>query len=430
MYRTTNLTFAVVAIIICCSCDATVEAPIQELLNAGRRLDADPVVLSTTSTTDTTTSQLLLNVPTQSPPSPPPPAPVLTFESTPVPPPITLSPTSLQDGGPEDMYSSTFIHPDHPPPNYLAMCSIVRDAHPDISEWTHHHLKLGFSKLYIFDHGSIPKMDTILKHYIDQGTVVYIYFTEEQSNNHPSKAPQIYVYDMCLHHYGHLHEWMAFIDVDEFLMFRGGAPIQSLPLYLSKNKHLDNASGLAVHWILFGSSGYKSRPAGGLLRSYVKCMPLAHSQHHLVKSIIRPRCTSEAWSPHAFHHNCTNNPVVRTDGTIIKGPRIEDGKGGVFDQLVIHHYATKSVDEFEMKMARGSGMKRQRGWEYFNYVDAWSVEYCFDGVRIWNDDVVNFPWSENETHREQRLEKYRAEEHQEHWLRGGDNNGGGNNSNV
>jgi hypothetical protein len=32
----------------------------------------------------------------------------------------------------------------------------------------------------------------------------------------------------------------------------------------------------------------------------------------------------------------------------------------VHKHLVLHHYATKSRDEFELKMVRGSAMKRQR----------------------------------------------------------------------
>lgn len=111
-----------------------------------------------------------------------------------------------------------------------------------------------------------------------------------------------------------------------------------------------------MHWILFGSSGHVARPQRGVLRSYYKCLPLQHSQHTLIKTIANTRCTTAAWGPHAFHHNCSL-PVVRTNRERIDGPRAERP---VFDRLVLHHYTTKSMSEFQVKMKRGSGMRRQR----------------------------------------------------------------------
>lgn len=48
-----------------------------------------------------------------------------------------------------------------------------------------------------------------------------------------------------------------------------------------------SAAGLAVHWIIFGSSGHERRPKGGTLRSYTRCIRLWHAQHALVKTIVR-----------------------------------------------------------------------------------------------------------------------------------------------
>lgn len=171
-----------------------------------------------------------------------------------------------------------------------------------------------------------------------------------------------------------------------------------------------------MHWILFGSSGHMERPEGGVLRSYVRCLPLRHSQHALIKSIVRLPCTEAAWSPHAFRHNCPDLPLLRTDHSVQVGPRAEEP---VHLDLVVHHYATKSQREFELKMARGSGMKRQRGWEYFYFVDAWSVDWNFDALKIWDDRVSTPQERQRErTSLNAALAKYQSEAHQEHWLRG------------
>lgn len=55
---------------------------------------------------------------------------------------------------------------------------------------------------------------------------------------------------------------------------------------------------------------------------------------------VERSCTTGAWGPHAFHHNCSR-PVVRTNLEPIEGPRAERP---VFDRLVLHHYATKSLE--------------------------------------------------------------------------------------
>lgn len=333
------------------------------------------------------------------------PPPLLSFENTPAPQrPGRLSVDTVQDGGPTDISSSTYLDSSNTE-NYIALCAVARDAHQDIREWVyHHHNRLGISVIYIFDHGSSPPMNETLQVFIDAQIVVYTYFVD-----HGDSTPQLYAYDSCLSKYGHRHPWIAFIDVDEFFMFRGGSPIQSLAHFLKPFED-QGVSGLGVHWILFGSSGHKDKPIEGVLRSYVMCMPQNHDQHTLIKSIVRPICTERAWGPHAFKHNCST-PVVRTDGSTILGPRSEGP--GVFDSLVLHHYATKSEHEFSVKIEKGSGMKRQRGWEYFNFVNAWSVEYCLDGLRVWDDsELVPMDFSGLE---EEQLEKYRNDAHETYW---------------
>lgn len=69
-------------------------------------------------------------------------------------------------------------------------------------------------------------------------------------------------------------------------MFRDGPPVQSLPSLL---KRYEGSSALAVHWILFGSSGHEIRPLQGTLRSYTRCLPLNHTQHLFVKTIANTR---------------------------------------------------------------------------------------------------------------------------------------------
>jgi hypothetical protein len=296
-------------------------------------------------------------------PSPPPPAAAAprlwTFENDPLPAALPslgewqrAVPAERREP-PHELASASFLPPAAPPRGYAAACLVARDGGADVAEWVHHHLRLGFWPIYLYDHASAPPLAGALRARIDAGDVVYTYF--QGAGAHASGAPQLAAYDRCLAERGAAHEWLAFLDSDEFLIFRDGPPIASLPAAL---RAFEGASALAVHWILFGSSGHATRPPGGALRSYVRCLPAAHSQHLFVKVIVRPACTLRAGpSPHAFVHNCSRG-AVRTDGSDAPGPTV--GPAPVYDLLAVHHYATRSDAEFAVKVARGSGMRRRR----------------------------------------------------------------------
>ena len=296
------------------------------------------------------------------------------------------------------------------PSDYVAACLVVRDAHDDIAEWVHHHLKYHISKIYVYDHESYPPLKMILMPWIKAGTVVYEHVSNADVEQHPSGRPQLYGYDKCLLDHGHGHRWLTFFDVDEFLIFQSGPAVQSLPVLLHP---YEEYSAVAVHWILFGSSGRELRPTRGTLQSYVHCLPRNHTHHLYVKSIVNTRCTQRASSsPHVFVHNCTK-PAVRTNFLPVTAQTASDLPD--HSVVALHHYATRSAEEFEIKMARGSGMKRQRGWEYFNFVDAWSVEFCLAGLQVWDDNIASLPRTLAPAALQEQLERYAKDEHEDFW---------------
>lgn len=88
------------------------------------------------------------------------------------------------------------------------------------------------------------------------------------------EAPQLSAYYHCLCQWKTHSRWLAFIDIDEFV----------LPLARRDVRDLLEAceawAGLAARWMVFGS--------GGHLRSYINGVCL---RHH-VKSLVRPQWAS------------------------------------------------------------------------------------------------------------------------------------------
>ena len=71
-------------------------------------------------------------------------------------------------------------------------------------------------------------------------------------------------------------------------------------------------------------------------------------------------------------------------------------------------------------------MKRQRGWEYFYFVDSWSIDYNLAGLQVWDDNVVTLGRTLDPGLLEEQLEKYSKEEHEEFWGKQGAHGGDGN----
>jgi hypothetical protein len=82
-----------------------------------------------------------------------------------------------------------------------------------------------------------------------------------------TRYPQLYVYDICLTKFGEYHKWMAFLEVDEFLVLQPEAGARKLPEFL---QDFNDYGGLVANMRVFGSSGFKSRPQGSILRNYLK----------------------------------------------------------------------------------------------------------------------------------------------------------------
>lgn len=255
---------------------------------------------------------------------------------------------------------------------YFAICVAAKDQHADINEWVVHHEKLGAGRIYVYDDNSDPPMRDELESHIQSGLVKY-HFIEHDVHTR-LEHPQIWVYTNCIQQYRALHQFMAFIDVDEFLILRDPS-LPSLPAMLHE---YEAYGGLVVNWVLFGSSGHVHRPKGGTLASYTKCLPPSHSMSLHVKTIANMKYVERvAGAPHFFYYN---------DGKTAVNERFEIVEGAVtrqnlVERVAIHHYVIKSKEDFEMKSARGSAMKnhKPKGWD--DAIDRLATNDCGDATQ-------------------------------------------------
>ena len=239
------------------------------------------------------------------------------------------------------------------PQYYLAVCAIAKNEGPYFQEWIEWHRKQGVEKFYIYDNESTDCTKEVLKPYIESGLVEYNYF--------PGYRMQLAAYDDCLKNYRFDARWIAFIDLDEFIV-----PIKdnSIPAFL---KRFEDSSAVEVNWLIYGSGGAKKKLPGTMMERF-KC----HSQptHYLnrhVKSIVDTRRVFNMIGCHEAAR--VSGYATDSHGNPIKKHFRE--REPQQDIIRINHYAVRSYEEFLEKQNRGraSGSNRTVKSEYFDKYD-------------------------------------------------------------
>ncbi|KAG2495817.1 hypothetical protein HYH03_006057 [Edaphochlamys debaryana] len=234
------------------------------------------------------------------------------------------------------------------------MCATIRDEVPsNLVEWVRYHALLGVGRFMLFDHNSSQPVFTSLEPYVRGGLVdVFFHASHHRTGGGFAESSHGFAHEQCIRIGKMRHTWMAFIDADEYIFVRGD-DCPSLPSILSE---YESFGALGLNWVMFGSSGHVKRPAAGNLMSYTKCLPYNHDVNTHVKSIVNLRFVAGLnWSPHHFtlsqHKEQVNELKVPFEGPFSKPPS--------HVRIMLYHYFTRSLEEFERKSSRGdaSGMK-------------------------------------------------------------------------
>ena len=245
----------------------------------------------------------------------------------------------------------------------LAICAVFKDEAAYLREWVEFHQLMGVERFYLYNNNSTDRYLDALQPHIASGAVVL--------HEWPRHPAQLQAYEHCLKTHGGDADWIAFIDVDEFLF----APdARRLPDVLAD--YADHP-GVGVNWVMFGSAGHKQKPAGGVLENYLRRgdlhggVPYAHlrlpdgsyrSENAHIKSIVQPSKVVACKNAH-FMLYADNGRAVDENGQPIDGPftaRVS------VDKLRINHYWSKSEEEcrrkFDKGFADGNG---SRDWNEF-----------------------------------------------------------------
>ena len=221
----------------------------------------------------------------------------------------------------------------------VCVMAILKDEAPNMAEWLCHHMAIGVDHFFLYDNGSTDELHEVLRPYADHGIVTTVYFPmrglQRDANNH------------VVRFFGDTTEWIAYVDIDEFLVPEGDESISAVMA------RFPDAEQVLVSRKEFCYSGHRTPPDGLVTesyREYSEQVPRMGTSAVLAKPIIRPRGVVRVGIHNAatVHGRTVNTAGLPTseDASVIEDPS--------YANLQMNHYFTKSRAEFEAKRSRAT----------------------------------------------------------------------------
>ena len=232
---------------------------------------------------------------------------------------------------------------------YLAVVTMVKNEGEHLKEWITFHRLVGCNHIFIYDNGSSDNTAEILRPFVAEGFVTLMPWPEFfpwMLRTGIDSREAAFAHSICS--FGARCRWMMFIDVDEFAF---PATADSLHQPLSA---FEDLPAIALPWHMFGHSGHLSKPPGLVTESYTMRanLPVAEPLLAKYKSVADPVRIRMA-----RHHRfiVDEGRVTYTQGRkILQEPNWGYLEPDPADSIILNHYYTRSVEQFERKIRRPS----------------------------------------------------------------------------
>jgi hypothetical protein len=259
----------------------------------------------------------------------------------------------------------------------LAICAVAKNEALYIEEWIAFHLLQGVGAILIFDNESDDGMPGTLARIARHAPVERV----------PWLGNDYHGMQLAAYREGALRlagraEWVAFIDIDEFVF---GARGLSLPEELAGFG--PEVGAIAVGHRIFGSSGDIAYAPELVTSRFTRCARPDHPQSQWFKTIARPERVAAFDSAHSV--TLTAGAYLMADGTPLRrdnpgwhpGHADHVGHGAI----ALFHYMVKSREEFYWKQLRfgGKGLEQR-------YTDQFFQEHDEIGSEIENRELRRF----------------------------------------
>lgn len=221
----------------------------------------------------------------------------------------------------------------------IGICAIFRDEARDLLEWLAFHKMIGVDLFFLYDNGSSDGGSELVR-----GSDFARNVTVTEWSDRPG---QLSAYNHFRVNHADRVTWIGFIDIDEFIVPRAGGSIREILM----RRMYEPYAQIMLQWLVFGPSGHDRRPPGLIVENYTRRMPDGAEINRHIKSLVRTnRLLGIDYTPHAAE---CSGPSCNTRGEEMLPFAIQPVE--CHDVMVVHHYFTKSREDWEVKRRRGRG---------------------------------------------------------------------------
>ena len=240
----------------------------------------------------------------------------------------------------------------------IAIATVVRDEASYIEEWLRFHKAVGIRHFIIYDDGSTDGTADVARAVLSEGELTIVPWFGRMTDVSTTQLlnHQLMAFCHAILNYGPDYRWMAFIDVDEFLLPKTATTVEQALA------HAGGFPNVSLPWHMFGTSGHKTRPAGSVLENYTirGADPLSTKENASnFKCIVDPSEVTKV----SVHHFETRSFGSETCNDLGQRFSLKGRKSPSFysaTHLQLNHYYTRSEEELAAKISRGAGTSTSR----------------------------------------------------------------------
>jgi hypothetical protein len=205
----------------------------------------------------------------------------------------------------------------------VALVCVAKNEEHYIQEWIDYNKKLGFDDIFIYTNdwdysNPDPNIHIHAINGVNKQTISYKHFL----SNHRTKF-----------------NWVAFFDVDEFLVLKKHNNIKEFLTNYQEHK------GVGINWVLFGDNNQ-----GTVINNNYSVLERFTKRQQDFNPHIKSIVNLDVIGSFNMGVHYPNTPIIDTKYEIIRGSL---HKKGSLEIAQINHYFCKTYEEFLKKVERG-----------------------------------------------------------------------------
>jgi hypothetical protein len=238
------------------------------------------------------------------------------------------------------------------PTKRAAVVGTMRDDGIYVLEWIAHYLVLGFNSIFIYTNDNVDGSERLLRKLADHRIITLI-----ESETEGTVRPEVKAFEYSLHLLHDLrdHEWVLFVDSDEFFqpgaMYDGG--VGAVLDDLVRRFPDSPPSAIVYEWLWYNSGMVFDRRPGLLAERFQYASP-----HWLTKPLVRVRDVVSMRRQHIPDLR-PGRRIVNSAFDPVDPDALWERRDPVYGGGRINHYWPKSFEEFSLKKARGDALRLQ-----------------------------------------------------------------------